>query len=104
MNPTSRALRPQHLRRWRGAFICLAAAALLSTASAQTKSLKTSPPLKESSPARAGISTELLSRIDALLDGAVKEGRIPGVVALVARHGKIVYYKSFGAADPDTHR
>ncbi|HKX57169.1 MAG TPA: hypothetical protein VJN01_13750, partial [Xanthomonadales bacterium] len=41
-------------------------------------------------PADAGISEERLERIDAAIDQAIKEGEIPGAVALVARHGKIV--------------
>ena len=35
---------------------------------------------------------------------AVKDGAVPGVVALVARHGKIIYCKAFGLADSDAKR
>jgi CubicO group peptidase (beta-lactamase class C family) len=35
---------------------------------------------------------------------AVSEGTVPGIAALVARKGKIVYYKSFGLADTVTGR
>lgn len=34
-----------------------------------------------------------------MCEDAVKSGQIPGVVALVARHGKIIYHKAFGKAD-----
>lgn len=50
------------------------------------------------------MSTERLTRIDAMLEEAVSAGDIPGVVALVARRGKIVYHKSFGMADNQTNR
>jgi CubicO group peptidase (beta-lactamase class C family) len=72
--------------------------------SAQTRSAKHSPSLSEASPARAGMSAERLARMDTALEGAIKEGRIPGAVALVARHGKIVYYKAFGMADSEAGR
>ncbi len=73
--------------------------ALASPAAAQTKSVQHSPPLRETAPQRAGVSPERLARIDSLCEEAVREGRIPGVVALVARNGKIVYHKAFGLAD-----
>ena len=68
-------------------------------ASAQTRSGRHSPALAEARPARAGVSAERLARIDAMCQGAVDRGDIPGVVALVARHGKIVYHRAFGLAD-----
>lgn len=70
----------------------------------QTPSVKHSPPLRESSPSRVGVSKERLARIDALCEDAIREGRIPGVVALVARHGRIVYHKAFGLADNEARR
>jgi CubicO group peptidase (beta-lactamase class C family) len=50
-------------------------------------------------PAGAGVSEERLERIDAAIDQAIKEGEIPGAVALVARHGKIIYHRAFGSSD-----
>ena len=83
---------------WLGAGL---AAALIHSgpAGAQTPSMRRSPSLTVTDPRRAGIARERLARIDAMLDDAVKSGSIPGVVALVARHGKIVYWKAFGMAD-----
>src|SRR5690349_17446891 len=85
--------------------VCLA---LSSTAcchaSAQTKSIKRSPPLTVAAPQSVGVSSERIARIDALCEDAVKSGSIPGVVALVARHGKIVYQKAFGMADTSAGR
>lgn len=74
------------------------------TAAAQTKSGQKSPLLAESPASSAGMSEERLSRIDAMLEEAVGEGQIPGAVALVARGGKIVYYKAFGMADNSQKR
>jgi len=77
--------------------ICLLSVGL--TANAQTKSIQNSPLLSEASPETAGMSTERLARIDSICEEAVLKGEIPGLVALVARHGKIVYWKAFGMAD-----
>ncbi|KJD33103.1 beta-lactamase [Tamlana nanhaiensis] len=55
--------------------------------------------LAEASPKSAGMSSERLARIDTLLTHAIADNMIPGAVALVARKGKIVYFKSFGMAD-----
>jgi CubicO group peptidase (beta-lactamase class C family) len=78
--------------------------ALCITVSAQTKSVQNSPPLSEVSPESVGMSPERLARIDAMCEEAVSEGNIPGVVALVARFGKIVYWKAFGMADNQEKR
>jgi CubicO group peptidase (beta-lactamase class C family) len=74
------------------------------TANAQTKSVKKSPPLAVSSPEKVGMSSERLARIDAMCEKAIAEGQVPGVVALVARNGKIVYHKAFGQADNESGR
>jgi len=70
----------------------------------QTKSIQSSPPLSEASPASVGMSPERLQRIDDMLKNAIDENQIPGAVALVARKGKILYYKTFGMADNEANR
>ena len=81
--------------------LCLS---LAFTSFAQTKSIKTSPPLSESSPASAGMSDERLARIDAMLMESIDKQEIPGAVALIARNGKIVYHKAFGMTDNASKR
>lgn len=71
---------------------------------AQTKSIKKSPILAEAPPAGAGMSAERLARIDSMCLQAIAENQVPGIVALVARQGKIVYYKAFGKADNESGR
>ena len=71
---------------------------------AQTKSIQKSPPLSEATPENVGISTERLARIDAMCQQAVAEGNLPGMVALVARKGKIVLHKAYGMADNDANK
>ena len=53
---------------------------------------------------RAGFSVERLARVDALLDGYVKDGRLTGVVALVLRDGKPVYERAVGFSDKEAGR
>ena len=47
-------------------------------------------------PEKVGLSSERLDRIDHVLKADVENGKIPGAVALIARNGKIAYFKSFG--------
>ncbi|MEM9675660.1 MAG: serine hydrolase domain-containing protein [Bacteroidota bacterium] len=74
------------------------------TVSAQTKSSQQSPPLTEARPASVGMSAERLARIDAMAKDAIEDDKVPGLVALVARRGKIVYHKAFGTADPSGNK
>jgi CubicO group peptidase (beta-lactamase class C family) len=71
---------------------------------AQTKSAQHSTALKDSQGFEVGVSEERLARIDAMCLKAIEDGDIPGVVALVARKGKIVYHKAFGTSDAKTKR
>ncbi len=77
---------------------------LMISVNAQTKSIKSTPPLTESSPQSAGMSEERLAVIDRMLTQSIEKNQIPGAVALVARNGKIVYYKAFGMAENETKR
>lgn len=77
---------------------------LTLSATAQTPSLKKSPRLFEAKPETAGMSALRLARIDSMCLGSVARSEVPGMIALVARHGKIVYYKAFGMADNQAGR
>ena len=53
-------------------------------------------------PAAVGLSAERLERLDDGLQGLVDDGKIAGVVALLARHGKIVFTDVAGVQNVDT--
>ena len=80
-------------------FITLAVSAI-----AQTSSIQKSAPLSDVTPESAGMSTERLNRIDAMCKTSVEDGDLPGIVALVARKGKIVFYEAYGMADNQSNR
>lgn len=50
-------------------------------------------------PETVGISSERLKNIDALIDKHIDEKKMAGTVVLVARHGKIAYFKATGLSD-----
>ncbi len=72
---------------------------MVDSGMAQTKSIRNSPPLYDALPEKAGMSSERLKRLDAMLEESIESNTIPGAVALVARNGKVVYHKAFGMAD-----
>jgi CubicO group peptidase (beta-lactamase class C family) len=97
-----------HMKNSMGLFmkylIIISIVSFTLTLSAQTRSNSKSPLLSKDSPEHVGMSSERLARIDAMCEEAVSSGDIPGVVALVARKGKIVYHKAFGLADNQSGR
>lgn len=47
-------------------------------------------------PESVGMSSERLSKIDSVAFGIIEKKMTPGLQVLVARHGKVIYEKSFG--------
>lgn len=68
-------------------------AALLSASLAQAQPLPTAPP------ADVGMSAERLARIAPAFQQEIDAGRLPGVVIMIARHGRLVYSSSLGFQD-----
>lgn len=53
-------------------------------------------------PEDAGMSSEKLAKIDSIANDAIDKGAMPGCQVLVARKGKVVYYKTFGTKAYDS--
>ncbi len=58
--------------------------------------------LAEASPAAGGFSAARLARLDTGMNDWVKKKWLNGSVALIARRGKVVFYKAYGFNDLDT--
>src|ERR1700741_4509622 len=50
-------------------------------------------------PETVGFSSERLERLHALMQGVVDQKQIPGAVTILARHGKVVDYRTYGVRD-----
>ncbi|WP_428487506.1 serine hydrolase domain-containing protein [Rhodopila sp.] len=57
-------------------------------------------PLPIARPEEVGLHGRALDRLSAALQDRIASGHIPGAVALIARHGKVAYFNSFGRLDP----
>ncbi len=58
--------------------------------------------LPTTKPENVGLSAERLNRIAEIFNAKVREGEIPGYVALVARNGKVAYFEAHGVQNPNT--
>lgn len=52
--------------------------------------------LAEVAPEDVGISAERLNRLSGAMQGLVDEGKLAGIVTMVARHGKLAHFETFG--------
>ena len=60
--------------------------------------------LQPADPASVGMDAEKLEQVTARLQQHIDDGDIPGVVAAVARDGKLVYFESLGRFDLENDR
>lgn len=58
--------------------------------------------LPTAKPEDIGFSSKRLERIDEIFSGFVKDNKLAGSTILIARKGKVGYFKSFGFRDVDT--
>jgi CubicO group peptidase (beta-lactamase class C family) len=77
-------------------FACLLMVASVAAAAAQD--------LPTAKPESVGLSSERLERITAKVQQTIDDKRIAGAVTLVARHGKVAYFKSQGSLDREANK
>jgi len=75
---------------------------ILSAFIACTNTAQTQSILTVADPAAGGFSAARLARLDSGMNDWVKKKWVNGSVALIARKGKIVFYKAYGYNDLDT--
>jgi CubicO group peptidase (beta-lactamase class C family) len=82
------------VRALRQAFLSAILFSLICTAAAG----QTAPPrgLTQSAPESIGLLSGELKKIDAVVNAAIQAKEIPGAVVLVARKGRIGYFRAFG--------
>lgn len=78
--------------KWAAAGLALLAAATILLTSAPAVGAG----FQQVAPEEVGLSSERLRRLTAALEAKVEDGTIPGAVALIARRGKIAYFRTFG--------
>lgn len=75
---------------------------LLALGACEKSTENNSTVLTEAAPESGGMSSARLARLDSGMNYWVKKKWVNGSVALIARKGKIVFYKSYGYNDLDT--
>jgi CubicO group peptidase (beta-lactamase class C family) len=80
--------------------VVLLGAVIVAAAAARV----TSKDLAVAKPEDVGLSSERLARLTRTIHEYVDAGRTPGVVTLIARHGKVVHVDAYGKADLVTGR
>ncbi len=53
---------------------------------------------------QAGLSQERLNRIRPAMERDIAQGEMAGAIGLIARHGKIAYFETYGMADREANR
>ncbi|MHB8576558.1 MAG: serine hydrolase, partial [Dehalococcoidia bacterium] len=62
------------------------------------------PHLIDAKPEDVGLSSARLGNLTRLVQGYVDDGKIPGAISLVARHGKTVHFETYGRMDVEANR
>ncbi len=64
------------------------------------RAISSEPALPVASPESVGLCPQRIGQLMTVLQSEVERQRLPGAVALIARHGKLALFESIGALDP----
>jgi CubicO group peptidase (beta-lactamase class C family) len=53
-------------------------------------------PIQRTTPEKAGLDSQKLSRVDAIIQESIDNKEIPGAVVAIVRHGSLAYIKAYG--------
>ena len=92
---TTRVESMRSIRRFRSVLALFVALLFCALATPQVFS----QPFAPASPEEAGVSSERLARIDAVLEEYIEQQRLPGAALVIGRRGHVVYARAFGYRD-----
>ena len=58
--------------------------------------------LQKVEPELVGVSSERLNRVSEISNNYFLKGRVPGIITMIARKGKLIYFEAFGNRGVDS--
>src|SRR3989449_6998713 len=102
MRLATSGVRFTRIRRHRSSFLRIRAAVFLLVGAISSPFFGVT--ITQSAPASAGMSGERLARMDSIIRESIDKKELPGAVVLVARHGRVVWRKAYGARAVEPQR
>lgn len=76
-------------------FLSMIIALIIGSCNQQESKFQTAKPEK------VGLSSGRLNRIKPYMQRYIEENKLPGMITMVARHGKVVHFEKYGMMDVD---
>ena len=75
-------------------FLCIVLASIVSCSQQENRLLTVKPE-------KVGLSSDRLNRIKPFMQSYVDKNKLPGLITMVARYGKVVHFEKYGMMDVD---
>src|SRR5205807_1311795 len=102
MRLATSGVRFTRIRTHRSSFLRIRAAVFLLVGAISSPSFGVNLP--QGPPASAGMSAERLARMDSVIRESIDKKELPGAVVLIARRGRVVWRKAYGARAVEPQR